>query len=242
MIGYVEANGRAVIQDTWINSYTAPRADSLQSLKNREGTFQNGVTTLKFSRKRSSDDAANDVQFTDEDDGCFFVFPVNGGAFNAAARVADEARDERVGGTWHVGAHAHAYCERCFAALRVGVGVSVTIARDGWLSLPHVEHFRATVSGDVRVNGNRVEKRSTMVSPGDVLTFAQGKTIRVIRIEALGARRGPAPEAQALYEDLSPPEPRSQKSAPENPAFEGKGRPTKRDRRILDLSRSRSLE
>ena len=97
-------------------------------------------------------------------------------------------------------------------------------------------------AGDVRVNGNRVEKRSTMVSPGDVLTFAQGKTIRVIRIEALGTRRGPAPEAQALYEDLSPPEPRSQNSAPENPAFEGKGRPTKRDRRILDLSRSRSLE
>ena len=35
--------------------------------------------------------------------------------------------------------------------------------------------------------------------PGDVLTFPQG-AIRVVRVEALGERRGPAPEAQALYD------------------------------------------
>lgn len=97
-------------------------------------------------------------------------------------------------------------------------------------------------AGDVRMNGNRTEKRSHMVCAGDVLTFALGEAVRVIRIEALGTRRGPAPEAQALYTDLSPPEPRSRKVAPENPAYEGKGRPTKRDRRVLDLSRARSLE
>jgi ribosome-associated heat shock protein Hsp15 len=97
-------------------------------------------------------------------------------------------------------------------------------------------------AGDVRVNGTRTQKRSHMVSPGDVLTFALGDAVRVIRIEALGTRRGPAPEAQTLYTDLAPPEPRSRERAPENPAFEGKGRPTKRDRRTLDLSRARSLE
>jgi ribosome-associated heat shock protein Hsp15 len=97
-------------------------------------------------------------------------------------------------------------------------------------------------AGDVRVNGTRTEKRSHMVGAGDVLTFALEDVVRVIRIEALGVRRGPAPEAQALYTDLSPPEPRQRNSAPENPAFEGKGRPTKRDRRALDLSRGRSLE
>ena len=97
-------------------------------------------------------------------------------------------------------------------------------------------------AGDVRVNGTRTEKRSHMVGAGDVLTFALGDVVRVIRIEALGTRRGPAPEAQALYTDLSPPEPRSRNDSPENPAFEGKGRPTKRDRRVLDLSRGRSLE
>ncbi|MEP2640543.1 RNA-binding S4 domain-containing protein [Roseobacter sp.] len=97
-------------------------------------------------------------------------------------------------------------------------------------------------AGDVRFNGARTEKRSQMVGPDDVLTFAQGDQIRVIRIDAIGQRRGPASEAQELYTDLSPPEPKTRKSAPENPAFEGKGRPTKRDRRMLDLSKARSLE
>ena len=94
----------------------------------------------------------------------------------------------------------------------------------------------------VRVNGTRTLKRSHMVVAGDVLTFAQGSNVRVIRIEALGTRRGPAPEAQTLYTDLSPPEPAQKDITPENPAYEGKGRPTKRDRRTLDLSRARSLE
>lgn len=94
----------------------------------------------------------------------------------------------------------------------------------------------------VRVNGTLTQKRSTMVASGDVLTFAQGDSVRVIRVDQLGVRRGPATEAQGLYTDLAPPEPKSRKTAPENPAYEGKGRPTKRDRRTLDLSRARSLD
>ena len=94
----------------------------------------------------------------------------------------------------------------------------------------------------VRINGTRTEKRSALVSPGDVLTFSQGRAVRVIRVEALGQRRGPASEAQTLYTDLSPPDVNSGTDVPKNPKFDGKGRPTKRDRRILDLSRSRSLE
>ena len=86
--------------------------------------------------------------------------------------------------------------------------------------------------GHVRVNGNRVLKPSHGVSPGDVLTFPQAKIVRVVRIEALGERRGPAPEAQTLYADLTP----KQEKPPANPKYEGKGRPTKRDRRALDLS------
>lgn len=101
----------------------------------------------------------------------------------------------------------------------------------------------ATVaSGAVRVNGTRTQKRSHMVLPGDVLTFPQGDHIRVIRVEALGTRRGPAPEAQTLYTDLSPPVRIARDETPKNPSFEGKGRPTKKDRRTLDLSRARSLE
>lgn len=57
-------------------------------------------------------------------------------------------------------------------------------------------------SGHLRLNGQRCLKPGHAVGPGDVLTFPQGNRIRVIRILALGERRGPAPEAQALYADL----------------------------------------
>ena len=97
-------------------------------------------------------------------------------------------------------------------------------------------------AGDIRVNGTRVTKRATTVSPGDVLTFSIGPHVRVVEIAVLGTRRGPAPEAQTLYIDRSPePLPRETPVSP-NPAFEGKGRPTKRDRRQADLSRARYLE
>jgi len=75
-----------------------------------------------------------------------------------------------------------------------------------------------------------------------VLTFAQGRAIRIVEVVAIGTRRGPAPEAQALYSDMSPPTPPPQDVVPQNPKFEGKGRPTKRDRRQGDLSRARHLE
>lgn len=60
-------------------------------------------------------------------------------------------------------------------------------------------------SGDLRLNGMPVSKASQNVKPGDVLTFPLGAHVRVIRILALAARRGPAPEAQSLYDDLDPP-------------------------------------
>jgi ribosome-associated heat shock protein Hsp15 len=97
-------------------------------------------------------------------------------------------------------------------------------------------------SGIVRINGQITHKRSSTVIVDDVLTFALGDHIRVIKVDGLGVRRGPAPEAQALYTDLSPPEPKTKDKQPENPGFDGKGRPSKRDRRVLDLSKARHLE
>ncbi len=93
-------------------------------------------------------------------------------------------------------------------------------------------------AGHVRINSNKISKPSHNVASGDVLTFPQGNLVRVVRMIALGTRRGPAPEAQALYEDMTP----VQEKRPENPSFEGKGRPTGKDRRNLDLWRSESLE
>jgi ribosome-associated heat shock protein Hsp15 len=57
-------------------------------------------------------------------------------------------------------------------------------------------------SGHVRVNGTPVSRPGRDISPGDVLTFPQGARIRVVRVLALGQRRGPATEAQALFSDL----------------------------------------
>ncbi|MEP1766266.1 MAG: RNA-binding S4 domain-containing protein [Sulfitobacter sp.] len=96
--------------------------------------------------------------------------------------------------------------------------------------------------GRVRINGTPASKRSTTISAGDVLTFTKDEHIRVIQVDACGSRRGPAPEAQTLYTDLSPPERKPKEIIPKNPSFEGKGRPTKRDRRQLDLSKARHLE
>jgi ribosome-associated heat shock protein Hsp15 len=56
--------------------------------------------------------------------------------------------------------------------------------------------------GHVRVNGTRVSRPGRDVCEGDTLTFPQGSRIRVVRIAALGLRRGPATEARTLYIDL----------------------------------------
>lgn len=62
----------------------------------------------------------------------------------------------------------------------------------------------AVRTGHVRVNGTPIRKPGRDVSPGDTLTFAQGDRIRLIRITALGLRRGPSGEAKGLFLDLDP--------------------------------------
>jgi len=107
-----------------------------------------------------------------------------------------------------------------------------TLRADKWLW--HARFFKTRglsakliSGGHLRVNGAKVHKPSQSVGPGDVLTFPQGSQIRVVRVRAIGERRGPAPEAQALYDDLTP----EADPLPRNPRFEGKGRPSGKDRR-----------
>lgn len=59
-------------------------------------------------------------------------------------------------------------------------------------------------AGSVRLNRVPLDKSSQTVKVGDVLTFPQGRAIRVIRVSAIGDRRGPPAEARTLYEDLAP--------------------------------------
>jgi ribosome-associated heat shock protein Hsp15 len=116
-------------------------------------------------------------------------------------------------------------------------GGTETLRLDKWLFFARFFKSRALAtalceSGKLRLSGTTVDKGHAKLRVGDVLTFPQGRHIRVIKVLALAARRGPAQEAQALYEDLSPPE--SQPPLPKDAArSSGSGRPTKRERREL---------
>ena len=92
-------------------------------------------------------------------------------------------------------------------------------------------------SGKPRVNEAVVKKAHHAVHVGDVLTFPKASYIRVVRVTALGTRRGPAVEAQTLYDDLDPPRPRARIDRPMKPAQRepGSGRPTKRERRDTEI-------
>jgi len=91
-------------------------------------------------------------------------------------------------------------------------------------------------SGTIRIGGGHVTKPHHAVRPGDVLTFPLGRAIRVVRVLALGTRRGPAPEARRLYDDLSLPATATAASSAGASTAErdpGSGRPTKRERREI---------
>ena len=114
---------------------------------------------------------------------------------------------------------------------------------DKWLW--HARFFKTrglatkiVAAGHVRVNGTRAQKPAHSIGPGDTLTFPQARRIRVVEVIALAERRGPAREAETLYTDLTP----EADPVPQNPRFEGKGRPTKKDRRNARLSDPSSLE
>lgn len=128
-------------------------------------------------------------------------------------------------------------------------GTATGLRLDKWLWYARFFKTRTLASemcaaGKIRVDGATVTKAHLQVRPGQVLTFVQGRHVRVVKVLALGSRRGPASEAQALYEDLAPPEkesalpndPVDRSASPARPAARarGAGRPTKKDRREID--------
>lgn len=58
-------------------------------------------------------------------------------------------------------------------------------------------------AGTLRVDGRRVERASAPVRVGAVLAFPLRGGVRVVRVAALPARRGPPAEGRACYADLS---------------------------------------
>jgi ribosome-associated heat shock protein Hsp15 len=121
---------------------------------------------------------------------------------------------------------------------------------DKWLWFARVAKSRTlaaalVVGGKIRVNRAKAEKPSQLVRAGDVITSSAQRQVRILRVKAPGARRGPAPEASALYEELTPApvgtKARGRASPSESslPLPYGTGRPTKRDRRRIDQLKGR---
>ncbi|MBL4692518.1 MAG: RNA-binding S4 domain-containing protein [Magnetovibrio sp.] len=115
---------------------------------------------------------------------------------------------------------------------------------DKWLY--HARFFKSrTLAGKfcqtnkLRLNDEAVGKAHVLVGPDDVLTFVKSDQIKIVKIVNIGKRRGPAFEAQALYEDLSPAPEKRERPLHAPVAFRepGQGRPTKAERRALDRLR-----
>lgn len=127
---------------------------------------------------------------------------------------------------------------------------------DKWLWYARVTKSRTLAAhliegGKVRVNRARTDKPSHQVRAGDVITATVHRNVRILKVLAPGTRRGPATEARSLYEELTPQAaaPSAQgggtdagaatlgETLPEN-RVPGSGRPTKRERRLLDKFRN----
>jgi ribosome-associated heat shock protein Hsp15 len=91
----------------------------------------------------------------------------------------------------------------------------------------------AIAAGHVSVNGERA-KAAKALRPGDAVEVRRAPFVQAIVVKALSERRGPAAEAQALYEETAESRARRTQLAAELKAFTPprfRGRPTKKDRR-----------
>jgi ribosome-associated heat shock protein Hsp15 len=109
---------------------------------------------------------------------------------------------------------------------------------DKWLWHARVVRTRSAAAalatgGHVRLNGERVDAASRMVRRGDVVTIALDRIVRIIKVSGFDERRGSPQAAAVLYEDMTPPQPETERvtAGSREPAS---GRPTKYERRALD--------
>lgn len=116
---------------------------------------------------------------------------------------------------------------------------------DKWLWCARLAKTRtqaaALVSGGkIRVNRVKTEKPAHAVRAGDVITASLGPKVRVLAVKAVGERRGSAEVARLLFDDLTAPAnpsgatPPLECAPPAGFRDSGSGRPTKRDRRLID--------
>src|SRR5262245_7377531 len=111
---------------------------------------------------------------------------------------------------------------------------------DKWLWFARITKSRTLAAqlvqdGKVRVNRAKTAKPSHPVRSGDGLTIAIRGNVEVLKVLALGARRGPPLEARLLYDVVSSANGRSPGQAGPAARTPGSGRPTKRQRRHTDM-------
>jgi ribosome-associated heat shock protein Hsp15 len=92
---------------------------------------------------------------------------------------------------------------------------------------------KLVVGGLVRLNSARIDAASQTVRPGDVITIALDRSVRILKVMGFAERRGDAEAARTLCEDLSPP-PALRRPPSPGQREAGAGRPTKRERRAID--------
>jgi ribosome-associated heat shock protein Hsp15 len=90
--------------------------------------------------------------------------------------------------------------------------------------------------GKVDVNGEAA-KPAKQVRAGDHVEITVVGGRRILKVLGLSDRRGPAPQARLLYEDLTPPAPPRIRQPKPPYRAPGAGRPTKRERREIDRLR-----
>jgi ribosome-associated heat shock protein Hsp15 len=109
---------------------------------------------------------------------------------------------------------------------------------DKWLWHARVVRTRSAAAaladaGLVRINALRIDSSSRPVRPGDVVTIALDRNVRVLKVKGFAERRGSAEIARGLFDDLTPPLPLPRESTVAV-REDGAGRPTKRERRETD--------
>ena len=119
---------------------------------------------------------------------------------------------------------------------------------DKWLWAARFYKTRSVASdavdgGKVYVNGERA-KPAKLVRPGDEVRVRLGPYEHLLLVTGTGDRRGSAADAQKLYRETDASREAREKLhwqlTRASPAMEPeKGRPTKKDRRILDRFRDR---
>ena len=96
---------------------------------------------------------------------------------------------------------------------------------------------QAVEGGKVKLNGERV-KSAKEVNPGDRVEVRSGELRWLVEVRAVSPRRGPAPEAAKLYAETDDSRAKREhmllmRRAGTPPAHDARGRPTKRDRRMI---------